>query len=593
VGVTGAVFSVTAEELEGFARPLWGLAPLAAGGGEFDDWALIRQGLSNGANPRHPEFWGIPSARDQLLVEMAPIGFSLLLAPGQVWQPLSADTQERLGTWLNHVNKTPLHDCNWLFFRILVNMGLARVGAPYDRHANTEALNRLEDFYLGDGWYFDGRNGTRDYYIAFAFHFYSLIYAAHAADTDPERAARFKKRATEFASEFIYLFSSDGSAIPYGRSLTYRFAQGAFWGALAYANVEAMDWGVIKGLLLRHLRWWFKQPILDHSGLMTIGYGYSNGTMAEGYNSSSSPYWAMKAFLPLALPESHPFWQSEEKPLPKLKAIRPLKHPGLVIYRTPGAQDHVAALANGQNEGVACGFRHAPEKYAKFAYSTRFAFSVPNGQFMSQKEACDSMLALSEDGLYFRVRRETLDTAIHGSVLYSRWRPWHDVEIETWLAPDPPWHVRVHRIRTARWLTAVEGGFSIDGTGDNGPVPSGRREEGPGFSLAASSTGTCGLRDLDGKRRGEVCLSEPNTNLQFPRSLIPSLRGKYEPGEHWLRCAVLALGTGDDMEAAWDHPPQLRQKFGAPVIFDGVDHAAVLIAASSPATPAAASAHLP
>ena len=195
VGVTGAVFSVTAEELEGFARPLWGLSPLAAGGGEFNDWALIRQGLSNGANPRHPEFWGIPSARDQLLVEMAPIGFSLLLAPGQVWQPLSADTQEILGTWLNHVNKTALHDCNWLFFRILVNMGLARVGAPYDRQANTEALNRLEDFYLGDGWYFDGRNGTRDYYIAFAFHFYSLIYAAHAADTDPERAARFKKRA--------------------------------------------------------------------------------------------------------------------------------------------------------------------------------------------------------------------------------------------------------------------------------------------------------------------------------------------------------------------------------------------------------------
>lgn len=530
VGVTGAVFSVTAEELEGFARPLWGLASLAAGGGGFDDWALIRQGLSNGSNPNHPEFWGVASARDQMLVEMAAIGFSLLLAPDQVWQPLSAESQARLGAWLNRVNQTPLYDCNWLFFKVLVNMGLSRAGAQHDREACTAALDRIEDFYLSDGWYFDGRNGTRDYYVAFAFHFYGLIYAAQAGETDPERAARFKKRAAEFASEFIYLFSSDGSAIPYGRSLTYRFAQGAFWGALAYADVEAMDWGVIKGMLFRHLRWWFKKPIFDHSGLLTIGYGYSQGAMAESYNSSSSPYWAMKAFLPLALPESHPFWQSEEKPLPKLKATRVLKHPGFVIYRTPGVQDHVVALTNGQNEGIACGFRHAAEKYAKFAYSTRFAFSVPNAQFVSDKEAYDSMLALSEDGLYFRVRRDTVDTAIHGNVLYSKWRPWGDVEIETWLAPDPPWHFRVHRIRTARWLSTIEGGFSINAAGEEGPLWRGKREEGPGFSLFASPAGTCGLHDLDGQRRGEVCLSEPNTNLQFPRSLIPALRGEYEPG---------------------------------------------------------------
>jgi len=576
VGMTGAVFSIAAEELEGFARPLWGLAPLAAGGGEFDDWALIRQGLANGSDPRHPEYWGIALARDQLLVEMAPIAFSLLLAPEQVWQPLSADAQRKLGAWLDQVNKTPLFDCNWLFFKVLVNLGLAHVGAPHDTDASKAALDRLENFYLGDGWYFDGANGTRDYYNAFAFHFYGLIYAAHAAKTDPERASRFRERAAEFGSEFIYLFSSNGSAIPYGRSLIYRFAQGAFWGALAYANVEAMDWGVVKGLLFRHLRWWFKQPIFDRSGLLTVGYGYANGAMTEGYNSSSSPYWAMKAFLPLALPESHPFWQSEEKPLPKLKGTRVLKQPGFVIYRASGAQDHVVALTNGENEGLARGFRHAAEKYAKFAYSTRFAFSVPNSQVASDTEAHDSMLALSEDGLYFRVRRETVATAIDGNVLYSRWHPWPDVEIETWLAPASPWHVRLHRIRTTRSLSTIEGGFSIDRAADDGPVLHGKREEGLGFSLVSSTAGACGLRDLEGKRRGYICLAEPNTNLQYPRSLIPSLRGKYEPGEHLLICAVLALAAASDVQTAWDHPPYLQQRFGPPVILDGASNETVL-----------------
>src|SRR5207248_7125795 len=131
-----------------------------------------------------------------------------------------------------------------------------------------------------------------------------------------ERAKRIIERARLFAKDFVHYFNAEGTALPFGRSLTYRFAQGAFWGALAFANVEALPWGVIKGLYLRHLRWWMRQPIFTETGLLTIGYTYPNLVMAESYNSSQSPYWALKAFLPLALPEEHPFWQAEETSLP-------------------------------------------------------------------------------------------------------------------------------------------------------------------------------------------------------------------------------------------------------------------------------------
>ena len=40
--------------------------------------------------------------------------------------------------------------------------------------------------------------------------------------------------------------------------------------------------------------------------------------MCEDYNAPGSPYWALKTYLMLALPESHPFWQAEEQPLPSL-----------------------------------------------------------------------------------------------------------------------------------------------------------------------------------------------------------------------------------------------------------------------------------
>ena len=46
--------------------------------------------------------------------------------------------------------------------------------------------------------------------------------------------------------------------------------------------------------------------------MLSIGYGYPNLFMCESYNSAGSPYWALKAFLPLALPEDHPFWTAEE-----------------------------------------------------------------------------------------------------------------------------------------------------------------------------------------------------------------------------------------------------------------------------------------
>jgi hypothetical protein len=63
LGSTGAHFADDCAELEGFARPLWGLAPLAAGGGAYPHWARFARGLAAGSDPAHPEFWGWPSRR--------------------------------------------------------------------------------------------------------------------------------------------------------------------------------------------------------------------------------------------------------------------------------------------------------------------------------------------------------------------------------------------------------------------------------------------------------------------------------------------------------------------------------------------------
>lgn len=549
LGFTGASFPTRGADLEGFARPLWGLAPLAAGGGAFAGWDRFRRGLESGTDPHHPEYWGEAGDNDQRLVEMAPIGFALALAPEELWDPLPPRAQENLARWLRRTNAVAMPDTNWLFFRVLANLGLERVGAGYDPAATRAALDRLEAFDLGGGWYSDGPTAQRDYYVAFAMHLLGLVWAALAGDGDPARAARFKERAAAFAPDFARWFAADGAALPFGRSLTYRFAQGAFWGALAFAGVEALPWGEVKGLALRHLRWWARRPIAGPDGVLSIGYAYPNLNMADPYNSPGSPYWGLKAFLPLALPDDHPFWAAEETLLPPAPGVSAQPQPGMLLWRD--AADHVVALSGGQH---APRMRHGAAKYAKFAYATAFGFSVPSGGHGLRQGAHDSMLALSDDGVHFRVREENVDAALEDGVLRARWRPWPDVEVETWLVPAPPWHVRVHRVRTGRALSSAEGGFALDRTGEDRPGHL-AVEGGAGLALAASLAGWSGLRDPRGGRTGQVLRVDPNTNLLHPRTVLPTLLGEHGPGEHWLVCAVLGLAGTGAWEAVWHQPP--------------------------------------
>ncbi|WP_045234929.1 DUF2264 domain-containing protein, partial [Deinococcus pimensis] len=226
----------------------------------------------------------------------------------------------------------------------------------------------------------------------------------------------------------------EGAALPFGRSLTYRFATGAFWGALAFADVEALPWGELRGLWARHLRWWASRELFTETGVLTVGYAYPNLMISEEYNSPQSPYWAMKYFLPLALPDTHPFWQTPEAPQRSLPEVHPQHHPGMLVCRDD-ADGHVFALSGRQH---ASWLNHGAAKYAKFAYSTRFGFSVSVGERDLAKLAPDSALAFSDDGERYRVRERVDDVTVAGDVVHSLWRPWPDVTVHTVLAAAPP-----------------------------------------------------------------------------------------------------------------------------------------------------------
>ena len=563
-----AHFDRAAADLEGFARPLWGLTPLAAGGGSFDHWELYRRGLTNGTDPEHPEYWGAVNSTDQRMVELAAIGFTMRLLPDKVWQPLSQQAKSNLAAYLKHARGFDYADNNWKFFRILVDLGLEECGVEFDRSLTEKYLEELDGFYLGDGWYRDGNIRRVDHYIPFAMHFYGLIYAALARGDD-KRVAAYKERATLFAKDIRHWFDEDGGTLAFGRSLTYRFACGGIWGALAFADIEALPWGEIKGQYMRHLRWWADKPIANRDGVLSVGYGYPNLFMSESYNSAGSPYWALKAFLPLALPADHPFWTAEESEAVTDEAPIPLKHPGMVMMHTPG---NVVALSSGQQNWQ---MRHGSEKYAKFVYSSRYGFSVEVDERAYNMGAFDGALAFSDDGRHNRVRESNEVAQIAGDTLFARWKPWSDVTVETWLVPANPWHIRVHRITTPRALHATEGGFAI-GRAD---LNADKTIDEAGRAVARSETDVSAIVDLVGKRDGRAHRAYPNTNLIVSKTIVPQLRGEIAVGTTVLVTAAMALPAGAGAEAAMGHPPHAPDLHALEALFarEGVDVSAILV----------------
>lgn len=298
---------------------------------------------------------------------------------------------------------------------------------------------------------------------------------------------------------------------------------------------------MIKGLYLRHLRWWLRQPIFSDMGLLTIGYAYPNLVMAESYNSPGSPYWAMKALLPLALPETHPFWRAEELPLPSRRAVRTVPGAKLILTTDPRSRD-VTAVNPGQP--VLDWPRNAPQKYSKCAYATRFGFTVPLSVATPAEGGLDSVISLSDDGRFYRVREQCFDAEVRDGVAFSHWRPWSGVEVTSWLLAEPVGHVRIHRLTTPRKLWVVEAGFAVPYTDKLTRQLLAEATPGP---VVRAPVGASLLRPLLGAPTAECIDIGANGHLLESLSAMPVLRSVLEPGEHWL--ATWAGGSAETADA--------------------------------------------
>ncbi len=513
LGNTGVHYGDHIAQMEGFSRILWGIAPIWAGGGDFDDFSEIYvKGLTAGTDPNSSEYWGEMNNCDQKFVEFAAIALALMISPEKVWVPLSEQAKKNLADYIFKINNYISPNNNWQMFAVMVNVALKKLGQKYSQDAIETGLAKIEGYYQDGGWYRDGINNPRDYYVAFAIHFYSLIYSKVCCDFDRERCELFRQRAVDFAKSFIYWFDEKGRGIAYGRSQTYRFAQGAFWSACLFADVPVFDYGVLKGIIARHLEEWLSNPIFDNTGILTIGYRYPNLIMSEQYNAHGSPYWSLKIFLFLALPDEHPFWHAEVLPLPKLEKQHFIKDARMIIQRNG---ESVTALPAG--EGGLILHAHTFEKYCKFAYSSEFGFSVPRSSDFLDSAAPDSMLSfqIAKRGVF---TRGFVDEAyVNENEIVSKWSPLPGINVRTTIIPTEKGHIRRHEIQSEYECIARDAGFALNMDADC----QSECFESEICATVKNSFSYCTVKNTHGCGRPEVCCLAPNTSLVYQRTSMP------------------------------------------------------------------------
>ncbi|MER5736560.1 DUF2264 domain-containing protein [Streptomyces sp. NPDC002262] len=364
--------------LEGFARTFLLAALRVAGArgadphGHLDRYAA---GLAAGTRtPGRPdaESWPLMADTRQAVVESASIALGLRLTRPWLWDLLDDRTRHRVTDWLLPALGPSPVDNNWWLFGLTVAGFLRDAGVEADRAAATidRSLARVEDWYLGAGWYSDGDNRAFDHYNSWALHLYPVLHAHLAGD----RALldRYGPRLRAHLDDHVHLFDANGAPVPYGRSLIYRFAAAAAPWLGTLTGHTPLTPGATRRLASGSLRYFLDRGATDHRGLLTLGWHGPHPPLVQEYSGPGSPYWAAKGFLGLLLPPDHPAWTDPEEPLPAERAdtARPFGPTGLLVQTT--AADGLVRLHNHGSNHVAAGGPEGDDPgYARFAYATR------------------------------------------------------------------------------------------------------------------------------------------------------------------------------------------------------------------------------
>lgn len=352
---------VRSDGLEGYARTFLAAAFRVAGAEGKDPHGWLDRyadGLAAGTrNPGREDAESWPLIRDhtvfgQPMVESASVAIGLRLTRPWLWDRLDAGVQDRTEEWLRDALRHTPAPNNWYLFPYSVAGFLESVGRgdAQTARAKQRALDLLEGWYRGDGWYSDGDGRAFDHYNGWALHLYPVLDAYLSGDA--ELSAHYGARLREHLEGFSLLFGGDGAPIHFGRSLTYRFAAASSVALGAVSGHTPLTPGASRRVINGSLRYFLERGATGTDGLLNLGWHGPHEASLQNYSAPASPYWASKAFVSLLAPEGHPLWTATEEPAPSEGPDRvlALPAPGLLVQSTRA--DRIVRLHNHGSDHV-------------------------------------------------------------------------------------------------------------------------------------------------------------------------------------------------------------------------------------------------
>jgi hypothetical protein len=236
-----------------------------------------------------------------------------------IWDRLSERTKQQVVEYFSYcVGDLGYPRNNWCWFRLTVQTFLKSVGGPWSLADMEQDLALHDSFVRPDGWMSDGDERSYDHYVGWALHLYPTLWARMqgAEELAAPRRATDKANLDTFLADAVKMVGADGAPLIQGRSLAYRYAAAAPYWVGALAEVPSVDYGLLRRAASGIVDYFVRNGSPDDRGLLTQGWRHEWLPMLQSYSGPSSPYWASKGLLGLALPADHEAWTAVEKPLP-------------------------------------------------------------------------------------------------------------------------------------------------------------------------------------------------------------------------------------------------------------------------------------
>lgn len=323
--------------MECFGRLMAGIAPWltlpddgtpeGAQRKQLRQWALLS--YKNAVDPANPDYlcWGIGG---QNLVDAAYIAESFLRAYDTLWMPLDELTKQRYLEEFRKLRKIDPPYTNWLLFSSTIESFMAKAGGEYDEYRVNSTCRKMEEWYVGDGWYADGPSFAFDYYSSYVFHPMYLETLQAMVDAKANTRLDYKKyydrelkRCQKYAIVLERFIAPDGTFPVFGRSIPYRMAAMQPLALMAWYQTlpKDLEYGQVRAALTKVFHRMFdKENNFNEGGYLTIGFCGKQPNIADWYTNNGSLYMTTLAFMPLGLPASHPFWTDPAKPWTQVKA---------------------------------------------------------------------------------------------------------------------------------------------------------------------------------------------------------------------------------------------------------------------------------